>query len=189
MFCPNCGTQIKEGTRFCPDCGAPLTGTAPGQGGRQPQYQQPADRGPVYQQPQYQQPINRTQQRSSAQIILGLLGAVLLIGSVLFLPYLSAMGQDETMINLLPDLLIDDVPDPYLFLGLSGLGAIFAIANVGLGLLLPGLAAVGLWVYELIKFLDRGVEELLSIGFYGILVGAILLVVGGIVTMAGKHKA
>ena len=25
MFCPNCGANIEDGTKFCPDCGAPVT--------------------------------------------------------------------------------------------------------------------------------------------------------------------
>ena len=58
MFCPNCGNQCPDGTKFCQSCGTPLTNnqqqnTQPDFNNQQANYQQPN-----YQQPnqQYQQP-------------------------------------------------------------------------------------------------------------------------------------
>ncbi len=45
MFCPNCGTQLSDGSAFCGNCGAPLD--------PQPNPQQP--QGNPYQAPQYSQ--------------------------------------------------------------------------------------------------------------------------------------
>lgn len=52
MFCPNCGTQIEDGSAFCPACGARMDAGAQSQ--PEQAYQQPQQ--PQYQQvPQYQQ--------------------------------------------------------------------------------------------------------------------------------------
>ncbi len=53
MFCPKCGANNAENSRFCASCGADMTASAQPQ---QPQYQQPQYQQPQYQQPQYQQP-------------------------------------------------------------------------------------------------------------------------------------
>ena len=39
MFCPNCGAQIPDGSKFCGNCGARLDGAA--QAPQQSAYQQP----------------------------------------------------------------------------------------------------------------------------------------------------
>ena len=67
MFCPNCGNQCPDGTKFCQSCGTPLTNnqqqnTQPDFNNQQANYQQPNQQ---YQQPnqQYQQPnYNQYQQ-------------------------------------------------------------------------------------------------------------------------------
>lgn len=38
MFCPNCGTQAPDGTRFCQSCGQSMQGTAPGMAQPPPGY-------------------------------------------------------------------------------------------------------------------------------------------------------
>lgn len=63
MFCPNCGNQCPDGTKFCQSCGSPLANNQqqnqnaqPDSGNQQANYQQPYQQ---YQQPnynQYQQP-------------------------------------------------------------------------------------------------------------------------------------
>lgn len=32
MFCPNCGNQLEDGSRFCPACGNPVTSEGTQQG-------------------------------------------------------------------------------------------------------------------------------------------------------------
>lgn len=54
-YCSNCGTQIKEGSKFCSNCGAPQQQQAP----PQQQYAQPPPPTPTQQtnqQPNYNQP-------------------------------------------------------------------------------------------------------------------------------------
>lgn len=58
MFCPNCGTQLPDGSRFCPSCGFSLTGDTPAD----PSHPKPPVQAP--QQPSYQQvPPEPKQQR------------------------------------------------------------------------------------------------------------------------------
>ncbi len=59
MFCPNCGSQIDDNSKFCASCGATVVeepAPQPEPQAQQPQYQQPQYQQPQYQQPQYQQP-------------------------------------------------------------------------------------------------------------------------------------
>ncbi|MBO6054988.1 MAG: zinc-ribbon domain-containing protein, partial [Oscillospiraceae bacterium] len=70
MFCPNCGTQVPDGSAFCSNCGTRLN--APPQPGSQPRpvYQQPQQSGQTpYQQPRQAQPrpvYQQPQQQKSA---------------------------------------------------------------------------------------------------------------------------
>lgn len=65
MFCPNCGNQCPDGTKFCQSCGTPLTNnqqqnTQPDFNNQQANYQQPNQyRQPMYNQyPQYPDKFN-----------------------------------------------------------------------------------------------------------------------------------
>ncbi|MBQ3338257.1 MAG: zinc-ribbon domain-containing protein [Atopobiaceae bacterium] len=53
MFCPQCGTQIPDGSTFCPNCGTRLSAPAPEP--VQPEIPQPATYEQVPAQPDYQQ--------------------------------------------------------------------------------------------------------------------------------------
>jgi hypothetical protein len=72
MYCPKCGAQIADDSRFCPKCGSPTVtqGSPPPP---QQVYQQPPQQ--VYQQPIYQQ--ERTSGIAITALIMGILGIVL----------------------------------------------------------------------------------------------------------------
>lgn len=59
MFCPHCGNQVDDSTRFCPSCGAPLTQDAQ-QNNQQYANQQYANQ--QYTNQQYSNPQGGTQQ-------------------------------------------------------------------------------------------------------------------------------
>lgn len=68
MFCPHCGTNLPDDTKFCTACGASLaTAEAPQQApvAPAPEYQQPEQQPQqqAYQQPQYQQPQQQAYQQ------------------------------------------------------------------------------------------------------------------------------
>ena len=79
MFCPNCGAQVEDGTKFCPDCGVPLNNEAPvtpppapapdntHQTYGQPDYQQPDYSQQSYQQQNYGNQQNYQQQNYGGQ--------------------------------------------------------------------------------------------------------------------------
>lgn len=70
MYCPKCGAQIADDSRFCPKCGNSTVAQAPPP--PQPVYQQPPQ--PVYQQPVYQQ--EHTSGMSVTALVLGIIGLV-----------------------------------------------------------------------------------------------------------------
>lgn len=56
MFCPNCGTQCPDDTKFCPNCGSPVANNQPTENTQQ-----------NFGQPNYTQPNNYTQPYNYAQ--------------------------------------------------------------------------------------------------------------------------
>ena len=74
MFCPNCGTQIPDGSAFCPNCGAKL-------GAAQPQYQAP----PQAAQPQWQgqTPEQPKKKKNIAVIAVACVAVVAVLGVAL----------------------------------------------------------------------------------------------------------
>ncbi len=60
MFCPNCGTQVSDTSKFCPSCGNSMAAQPPQQ---EPTYSAPSQnqQPPAYSAPQYQQPPVYTQ--------------------------------------------------------------------------------------------------------------------------------
>ncbi len=195
MNCPNCGAAVQEGTKFCMKCGRPVSvpeaaqqafrqaaPAAPTQPQPvQPPYQQPYGQ-PQFRQPMYGQPPMPPVQKKAAPFaprIIGIIAAIL-IGISVFLPYVKAMGFSVT--------LMDGEADAYIFLGIAVVGLIFAITNIGIGQIIMGAAAI---VCQIIEWNNGGqYSKLLSkgIGYYTILIGAILLIIGGIITMVIKHN-
>ena len=171
MNCPNCGKNIADGAKFCSNCGAPAEDPQ----AQQPVYQQPAQQ-PAYQSPVYQQPPIK-KKASAAILVPGLIGAILVIVGV-FLPYASVLGFSAS--------LMDGGEDAYIFLGAGGLGLIFALTKLGVGQILMGLACIG---FQAMEWDDAPRLASKGSGYYVILIGALLLVVGGIVTIVGKHNA
>lgn len=63
MFCPNCGNQCPDGTKFCQSCGTPLINnqqqnTQPDFNNQQANYQQPYQQYPQYVDPYNGHPMN-----------------------------------------------------------------------------------------------------------------------------------
>ena len=91
MFCPNCGAQIPDGTKFCTSCGASLEAAQQPQ--QQPQYQQPQQQyqqPPQYQQSQYQQQYQQQQYyQANSQPSVGFGEAIKLF----FVNYTNFMGR------------------------------------------------------------------------------------------------
>ena len=90
MFCPNCGTQVPDGSAFCQNCGANLA--AAQQPVQQPQYQQT-------QQPQQQYPYAPQQaqpkEKSKLPLIVGTVVAAVLLFSVVIPAIRNALDDGE----------------------------------------------------------------------------------------------
>ena len=78
MFCPNCGTEIREGSSFCPNCGVSLVREESSVNAesdvRYPEQSQPV---PVYEDAQsdYSQPMSVSDPRELPNVLLwGILG-------------------------------------------------------------------------------------------------------------------
>ncbi len=89
MFCPNCGTQLEDGSVFCGSCGARMNAAEQPQPQQpqqpqyeQPQYQQPQYQQPQYQQPQYQQPVYAQAPKKSKKPLFIAIGAVAIVAIV-----------------------------------------------------------------------------------------------------------
>lgn len=68
MFCPNCGHELSEGSKFCANCGNPVPeqAAAPAKAASAPQ--QPVTQSAPAQQPVYQQPVPRPQAAASTAV-------------------------------------------------------------------------------------------------------------------------
>lgn len=81
-FCPNCGTELREGVKFCENCGAPVA-IAPIKEtvAEAPVYEEPVYEQPVYEQPAYEEPVvvNNAEQNGAAKsaLIMSIVGLVL----------------------------------------------------------------------------------------------------------------
>ena len=101
MFCPNCGTEIREGSSFCPNCGVSLVREESSVNAesdvRYPEQSQPV---PVYENAQsdYSQPMSVSEPRELPNVLLwGILG--LSFSCTFFLSFLgiifSAIGMSK----------------------------------------------------------------------------------------------
>lgn len=83
MFCPNCGNQLPDGTKFCTRCGVPLSGeNPPSSGYRPPENPSSGYRPPVNSRPVEEKP---KKPKKSGKILISILvmGAAYLVGSLL----------------------------------------------------------------------------------------------------------
>ena len=88
MFCPNCGKQIPDGSRFCPGCGTQLGANG---GAQQQPYHQPS-----YQQTPRQPGAAAGQKRKGPPVFLLMVLAVLVIagGAIAYFAHQSALEKD-----------------------------------------------------------------------------------------------
>ena len=83
MFCPNCGKQLPDGSRFCSACGAQLDAQA---GVQQQPYQSPS-----YEEPDAPAPTKK----KGVGVIVGIAAAAVVLGLVLFV-YPGVLLQADT---------------------------------------------------------------------------------------------
>ena len=138
MFCPNCGTNLPDGTPVCTTCGRQLNAPqqsapqqpAPQQSAPQPVYQQPAYQQPVYQQPVYQAPVRpisitkkeylatkapaSVKQTAGFVIITLILTLALVVGSAIVPLAISIF--DVPMVDTIFNMIDDESADPDLLL-------------------------------------------------------------------------
>jgi len=112
MFCPNCGSNLPEGTVFCGNCGAPQRTQ---QAAQQPQYQPPVQPQPAPVQPRRVQP---QAQKSPLMTIAFILSLVLLVASViapLTMPFfdIPAMSVILSVADADPDELTESMEQAY----------------------------------------------------------------------------
>ena len=86
MFCPNCGNQLPDGTKFCTRCGAPLSGENQPAAG----YQPPANPRPVEAQPK------KPKKWGKILIAILVMGAAYLAGSLLAKSFVTSSGGQDT---------------------------------------------------------------------------------------------
>jgi hypothetical protein len=130
MYCPKCGAQIADDSRFCPQCGnstVAQTPQAPQAPPQQPAYQQPQ---PVYQQPAYQE---HTSGMAVAALVTGIVGFFLSPLSVLAIIF-GAVGISQCG------------KDPYLKgKGMAVAGLVLGIINIALWVILWVWIGLSFW--------------------------------------------
>ena len=87
MFCPNCGSPLKEGIKFCTNCGSkvpdmPADITPPVVEPEQPAVAEPPAKKPV-----------PPKKKSKIGLVLGILGGLVLIGVALVIVLVILPGQ------------------------------------------------------------------------------------------------
>lgn len=176
MICPQCGAKFLDGSKICVNCGYSLTGqneqTTPQQHSRGTQpLQQSTPKRPL----SYLRIVG---------LIVGLIGAFFLLIGV-FLPYASVISYKQSLLEIKFELIIDGMSDATLFLILAFLGIVFSILSIGIGQIIVGLASFGIWANEYV-YLDNSIKSFLSTGFYFIVIGALVMIIGGICCMASR---
>lgn len=105
MFCPNCGTQIPDGSAFCQNCGAQVG--VP----QQPVQQQPQQ--PVYQQPQAQQQASYGQPQQSKKrpgiLKIAIICVIIAVGIGVLKGVLSSIPDDGEPVEYRPNQRIESV--------------------------------------------------------------------------------
>ena len=165
MFCKNCGSEISEGANCCIHCGAPVSQEVP----TQPQLQQT-----VSQQPGPMGTVPYTQQVSRYKVnIVALIASVLLAVSMFF-PYVSLGGYMKKS-------LIEG--DGVFFMAFAAVGLIGALVKKNIIVVIAGLLATVLSVFEVVNFTSKEYADVLTkeIGFYMMIITSVLLLISGFI--------
>ena len=161
MFCSKCGKQLADGARFCDGCGTPIGS------------------------------VRKTKPTKGPNIGAVIMAAV--FGASAFLPYLSVtiFGSSSSV-----DLFNNGKGDGVFILALAAIALIFALCGLNLIVVIIGISGVGLAIFEAVNFnnlLEKQYQYAQFIrkdfGFYLMFVGAIGILVAGIVDNERKNKA
>lgn len=160
MYCPKCGLQISDSSLHCPYCNAVI----PIEFVKQPQVPD------ISQQSVEDQPAVQKKKFYALPCSLGAIAAILIFVGV-FLPYMNAVGKNVS--------LMDGKGDAYFFIGFALLGLIFAFSDIGIGQIVVGVLAILLMAYEWSSISNYTAMISKGVGYYSILVGSVLLILGG----------
>lgn len=183
MFCGSCGKEINEGATFCPNCGAAIkpksaaTNTQPNGN--------------------FQQSFNAQQLMSGITSnpnlnIFGIIAGVILLLSA-FLPFASISVFGSSMsVSLI------DGGDGVIVIILALVGIVFSVLGKNIVVIVSGVISTLLFFVELAQmtssYEDEFMNELASsmihkgIGFYFLLIGAVCLIIAGIVGIRQKNS-
>lgn len=168
MFCPNCGTQNDDNAAACQSCGQPL-------GAQNAAPAAPRQSGGV---------------KRSVTGILAICASVLFgLGAVLPFARMPLTGFDMFVSTALTDRI--DRIDWVIVLAVAAVGLVCALLNKNIGVIAAGVLAAGVTVMELVQFPSKLGEAMPNatkgLGFYALVIGAITMLVVGILDRA-KQK-
>lgn len=144
MYCPHCGQNLPDGTRFCTSCGKPVSEASPSQG-------QTAARDPYFPQqtfvpPYTPEPAANPKGDARWPIVTGiLLAAAFLLMLLGCLSYYSVLRAPTILLGNLPSLLLLIAGAVLYFLPTKRLPFLTAIP-LGLGVLISLVTTIVNWV-------------------------------------------
>lgn len=123
--------------------------------------------------------------------IIGIVGSVLVALSV-FLPYVSASAFGESAST---SIMAEVAPMAFVIIVIGALGVVFSLLRVNVGLLIMGIISFLFYIFEEAA-IQEGMKELggfsslvkRGIGYYAILIGAVVMIVAAIIDMNKKKK-